>query len=110
MSGERFVNSLRARDEAIRLVADNVPASWTIRVQGAEVLDAVRVVVQPTTLVRDVKQAAMTALMPDVDATDGYVVKLRGIEIVNENATLESAGALDGSTLLVMSRRRRPVR
>ncbi len=110
MSGERFVNSLRARDEAIRLVADNVPASWTIRVQGVEVLDAVRVVVQPTTLVRDVKQAAMTALMPDVDTTDGYVVKLRGIEIVNENATLESAGALDGSTLLVMSRRRRPVR
>ena len=109
MSGERFVNSLRARDEAIRLVADSATDVWTVRVQGAEVLDAVRVVVQPSTLVRDVKQAAMTALMPDVDAIDGYVVKLLGIEIVNENVSLESAGALDGSTLLVMSRRRRPV-
>ncbi len=110
MSGERFVNSLRARDEAIQLAPDGAAGVWTIRVQGAEVLDAVRVVVLPTTPVRDVKQAAMTALMPDVDAIDGYVVKLRGIEVTNESASLESAGALDGSTLLVMSRRRRPVR
>lgn len=110
MNDERFVNSLRARDEAIRLAADSAVQVWTVRVQGAEVMDAVRVVVQPSTLVRDVKQAAMTALMPDVDAIDGYVVKLRGIEVVNENASLEAAGALDGSTLLVMSRRRRPVR
>lgn len=108
--GERFVSSLRARDEAIRLVAEDATPLWTVRVQGAEVWDAVRVVVQPHTAVRDVKQAAMAELMPDVDAIDGYVVKLRGIEIVNENASLEAAGALDGSTLLVMSRRRRPVR
>jgi len=107
--GERFVSSLRTRDGEIRLAGEGAASVWTVRVQGAEVWDAVRVVVLPQTPVRDVKQAAMAELMPDVDAIDGYVVKLRGIEIINENASLESAGALDGSTLLVMSRRRRPV-
>lgn len=108
LPGERFVNSLRARDETIRLVAEGASPAWTVRVQGAEVWDAVRVVVVPRTLIREVKQAAMAQLMPDVDSIDGYVVKLLGIE-VDENATLEAAGAVDGSTLLVMSRRRRPV-
>ena len=106
---ERFVNSLRALDEAIHLASEGLSPVWTVRVQGAEVWDAVRVVVRPDTLVSDVKKSAMAELMPDVDVIDAYVVKLRGIEVVNERATLEMAGAIDGSTLLVMSRRRRPV-
>jgi hypothetical protein len=106
---ERFVNSLRSREDAVVLPgADG--ASWTVRVQAAEAWDAVRVVALRTTPVLEVKRAAMAELMPDVDDLDGYVVKLRGIEIHNEHASLEAAGALEGSTLLVMSRRRRPVR
>ncbi|HYW33024.1 MAG TPA: hypothetical protein VE869_16100 [Gemmatimonas sp.] len=110
LSGERFVNELRSRDEAIRLASPNAPGVWTVRVQGAEVWDAVRVTAMPTAPVREVKAAAMAALMPDVELIDAYVVKLRGIEVTNETASLEACGALDGSTLLVMSRRRRPVR
>ena len=106
---ERFVNSLRARDEAIVLPGAD-PSAWTVRVQGAEVWDAVRVVAAPGASVQEVKRAAMAELMPDVDDLDGYVVKLRGIEIQDERGSLEASGALDGSTLLVMSRRRRPVR
>jgi len=107
---ERFVNGLRARGDAIHLADGDASSAWTVRVQGAEVWDAVRVVVRPGTSVHEVKHAAMAELMPDVDDVDAYVVKLRGIEIVNERASLEAAGAVDGSTLLVMSRRRRPVR
>jgi hypothetical protein len=107
---ERFVNSLRSRDKAIRLVDSEAAGMWTVRVQGAEVWDAVRVHVLPTTSVFDVKRAAMLELMPDVEGLDDYVVKLGGIEISEEQASLQTAGAMDGSTLLVMSRRRRPVR
>jgi len=106
----RFVTSLRARPTPIRLVAEGATSVWTLRVQGAEVYDAVRVEVLPTTMVRDVKQAAMAELMPDVDALDAYVVKLGGFEVADEGASVQAAGATDGSTFLVMARRRRPVR
>lgn len=106
---ERFVNSLRARDEAIRLAPETAPRVWTIRVQIEAVWDAVRVVVVPATLVADVKRAAMAALMPDADDLEEYVVKLRGF-LVDENASLDGAGALDGSTFIIVSRRKRPVR
>ena len=106
----RFVTTLRARAVPIRLVAEGTTTVWTVRVQGAEVWDTVRVEVLPGTLVREVKQAAMAELMPDIDTLDAYVVKHGGFEITNEGASVQAAGAIDGSTFLIMARRRRPVR
>ncbi len=106
----RFVTSLRARAGAIRLAAEGVTTVWTVRVQSAEAWDAVRVEALPGTLVREVKQAAMAQLMPDVDAPEGYVVKLGGFEVTNESESLQQVGAIDGSTFLITSRRRRPIR
>jgi hypothetical protein len=79
-------------------------------VQAAEVWDAVRVEVTPETPVRDVKQAAMALLLPDVEQIDSYLVKLHGAEVSNEAQSLQAAGARDASTLFVTARRRRPVR
>lgn len=106
---ERFVNSLRARGETIRLAPESATHVWTIRVQAEVVWEAVRVTVIPATRVGDVKRAAMSALMPDAEDLDGYVVKLRGF-LVEESSSLDGVGALDGSTLIVVSRRKRPVR
>ena len=50
------------------------------------------------------------ALKADVTNVSEYVVKLRGFEVHDESQSLEGIGALDGSTLLVIARRRRPVR
>ncbi|MEP6780357.1 MAG: hypothetical protein ABJC26_10750 [Gemmatimonadaceae bacterium] len=107
-----FVTSLGVRGETVRLLNAAVPSDsvLTIRVHGAEVWDAVRVEANASTPVRHVKQAALAVLMPDVDALDGYVVKLGGTEIRNENLSLTEAGVKNGATLLVMSRRRRAVR
>ncbi len=110
VSTTHFVNSLRVRPEIIRLASELAPVLWTVRVQAADVWDAVRVEAAPETPVRDVKQAAMSLLLPDVEQIDGYVVKLRGAEVSNETQSLQSAGARDASTLFVTSRRRRPVR
>lgn len=106
----RFVVNLRTRPDVIRLAAVDASDVWSVRVQAADAWDAVRVDVLPLSRVRDVKHAAMAQLLPDVDHFDDYVVKLRGIEVVNEDASMEAVGAADGSTLLIMSRRRRPVR
>jgi kynureninase len=41
VSATHFVNSLRVRREIIRLASEQAPELWTVRVQAAEVWDAV---------------------------------------------------------------------
>lgn len=106
----RFVTTLRARPDGIRLASTSASVVWTLRAQCAEAYDAVRVEVVPETRVRDVKQAAMGVLLPDVDDLDGYVVKLHGFDVHDESQSVQQIAATDGSTLLITSRRRRPVR
>ena len=55
------------------------------------------------------KTAALNALFPDA-APEEMVVKLRGWEILDEMASLADSGVVDGSILVMMFRRRRPVR
>ncbi len=107
---DAFPNVLRARPEILRLAPEGSENTVILRVQAAEAWDAVRVECQRDTSVVAVKQAAMAILLPDVAEHEQYVVKLRGAEIRNERVTLQQAGVLPGSTLLVMSRRRRPLR
>ena len=61
VSTTHFVNSLRVRPEIIRLANEQAPLVWTVRVQAAEVWDAVRIEATPGTRVCDVKQAAMAS-------------------------------------------------
>jgi hypothetical protein len=106
----QFVNALRVRPEVLRLAPTGTEAPWTLRVQAAEAWDAVRVECTPDTPVRDVKQAAMANLLPDIAQLDAYVVKLHGAEIRDESVSLRQAGARDASTLFLTSRRRRPLK
>jgi len=106
-----FVTTLRARRATIRLAPEGVQVV-TIRVELPEVWDVVRIVAAPTESVLAVKLAALRALYPEAGGeyhTD-FVVKLRGWEILDEAASLADAGVVDGSILLLTSRRRRPVR
>ena len=103
-----FVAQLRARPETIRLGTTGEPVI-TVRVQVPEVWDTVRIDAPPDTPVLVLKQRALETLMPGAEAVE-YVTKLRGFEVLDETASLSSAGVLTGSTLLVTSRRRRPVR
>ena len=49
VSTTHFVNSLRVRPEIIRLANEQAPLVWTVRVQAAEVWDAVRIEATPGT-------------------------------------------------------------
>ena len=104
-----FVTELRSRPQEIVLGAPG-EATWTIRVQMPEVWDAIRVVAPPSEPVISIKVRALEALYPDAEFHDMYVLKLRGWEVVDENASLESAGAANGSIFLLTYRYRRPVR
>lgn len=105
----RVVNALRARAGVIALGAD-APGSFTVRVQMPEVWDVVAVRCAADTSVRTLKLAAFEAFGQIHHPVDDYVMKLRGIEVLDEGAPLTVAGARDGSTFLLTYRYRRPVR
>ena len=104
-----FVTTLRAGSQPIQL-AEPGKGTITIRVEASDVWDTVRVVVRSDATVADVKQRVVAALFPYELATADFVLKLRGWEMLDLNASLSSSGVVDGSILLLAHRRRRPVR
>ncbi|HEX4934301.1 MAG TPA: hypothetical protein VFV33_14020 [Gemmatimonadaceae bacterium] len=109
-SNAPFTAQLRARPDAIRLGTGNEPVI-TVRVQVPEVWDTIRLDAPADTPVSVVKERALQALMPDeVSNVAGYVVKLGGVEVLDERASITDAGASHGSIFLLTNRRRRPVR
>jgi hypothetical protein len=106
-----LVSRLRARPGIVQLEgAGGDGSTITVRVQVAEVWDAVRVAASPSARVIEVKRRALAELLREDHAGQDYVVKLRGHEVLDETVSLQDAGVRDGSTLLVTNRRRCPVR
>ena len=104
-----FVATVRARRDTVRLVADGAP-SMTVRVEMPEVWDVVRFVVAPTAPALELKRRALDELFPHTDHPEDFVLKLRGWEVLDEQAPLAELGVQDGSILLLTSRRKKPVR
>ena len=109
MTSTPFVASLRSRPEVVRL-SDEGASTITIRVQLAEAWDAVRIQVSTGEPVATVKGRAIEVLDPSGGFPDEYAVTLGGKKILDERASLATAGVVNGSTLLIEHRHRRPVR
>lgn len=104
-----FVNELRTPAYVI-VLSEGASDVLHLRVQAAELWDTIRVDAAGSDSVSAVKTAALAAFYPGgVDSLD-FVTKLHGFEVLHEDESLESVGVRDGSTLLLTSRRRRPVR
>jgi hypothetical protein len=103
-----FVQSIRARREPIR-VGGSDGRQLNLRVEIPELWDVVQVLAPETAPVLMGKVAALGALLPTTDE-QGYVMKLRGWEVLDEGQSLADVGAIDGSIFLLSHRRRRPVR
>jgi hypothetical protein len=103
-----FVATIRSRPDVIVLGPPNGQVI-NVRVEIPELWDVVRIVVPPDQSVRAVKEAALTALSPRATPA-GYVMKLRGYEVLDERSSLSEIGAMDGSIFLLTNRRRRPVK
>ena len=104
-----FVSELRAAPDVIRIGGGD-GAVMFLRVQSAELWDALRVDAPASATVASVKTAALERFFPSGVNGDEFVAKLRGFEILNEDDSLESSGVRDGSTILLARRRRRPVK
>ncbi len=112
MTGSRapFTANLRSRPGAVIRLGDPGDAVVTVRVQVPEVWDAVRVETPTTEPVLALKVRALDALYPNAEFHEDFVVKLNGFEVLDENASVADAGAVDGSIFLLTHRRRRAVR
>jgi hypothetical protein len=91
-------------------VARDGEPTVSVRVQMPEAWDVVRFVASPTTPVSTLKLRALEELAPGSRYPDDFVFKLRGWEVLDERAPLAEVGVQDGSILLLISRRKRPVR
>lgn len=105
-----YVGQLRARPGTLVLGPEIAGDRWTIRIQAADLYDAVRLSAAPSEGILACKTAALRALLPNVDHHEDFVLKLHGAEVRDETATLAETGATDGSIFLLVHRRRRPVR
>jgi hypothetical protein len=104
-----FVGQLRARRDVIQL-AEPGAAAISVRVEMPETWDTVRFLASPDERVISLKLRALDALFPDGELHEDFVMKLRGWEVLDEQATLAAVGAVNGSIFLLTSRYRRPVR
>lgn len=103
-----LVDQLRTKRAPLALASG--PGSITVRVQVAEMWDAIRVTTHPDIAVSELKQRVVNEFFPGHEYLDDFVLKLRGWEMLDENQSIKVGGMVDGSIVLLARRRRRPVR
>ncbi len=81
----------------------------TVRVAVHEAWDEVAMQVDPSTSVSQVKSGALQAARV-VENADAFETKFRGAVLRDESASLAECGVPDGGALIILRRRRRPVR
>jgi hypothetical protein len=84
-------------------------AALPIRVMVQEAWDEVRLELPPATPLGEVKRRALEATRVAGDPA-GFLLKFRGAELLDETRSLAEAGMVPNGALIVLSRRRRPVR
>ena len=80
-----------------------------LRVMVPDVWDEVALDLPATTPLAELKRRALAATRVPADP-EGYVLKYRGAELQDESRSLGEAGLVPNAPLIVLARRRRPVR
>lgn len=80
-----------------------------VRIMVQDAWDQVTLSLPPGVTVRDAKRQAL-ALTHTAGAADDFLVKFRGAELFDENRSLGDHGVVPNAALIVLPRRRRPVR
>lgn len=80
-----------------------------VRVMVEDVWDEVRLELPAETPVGEIKRQALALTRVKRDPSQ-YVLKYRGAELSDETRTVSAAGLVPNGALIVLGRRRRPVR
>jgi hypothetical protein len=80
-----------------------------LRVTVEDVWNEVALELPPDTPVGEIKRQALALTRVKRDPSH-YVLKYRGAELTDESRTASAAGLVPNSALIVLARRRRPVR
>ena len=80
-----------------------------VRIMVEDTWDQVSLELPPTTPVAELKRRAL-AMTHTSGEPEGFVVKFRGAEVLDETRSLTQAGVVGNAQLIVLRRRRRPVR
>ena len=80
-----------------------------VRVMVQDAWDEVFLEVPSATPLADLKRRALVATRVSGDP-DGFLLKFRGAELEDESRSLADVGVVANGALIVMPRRRRPVR
>lgn len=84
-------------------------APMPVRVMVTPVWDEVALDLAPETPVVDLKRQALGRALVAGDPDD-YLVKYRGAQLIEETKSLAEHGVVANAALIVLPRRRRPVR
>jgi hypothetical protein len=80
-----------------------------VRVMVQDAWDEVRLDLPSATPLAELKRRALEATRVTRDPA-GYVLKFRGAELLDESRSLTEAGLVPNGALIVLPKRRRPVR
>lgn len=80
-----------------------------VRIMVQEMWDQVELELQPSASVAEVKERAL-ALTHAPGRPEEFQVKYRGAALLDERQSLAEAGVVPMASLIVLARRRRPVR
>ncbi len=80
-----------------------------IRVMVQDAWDEIHLELSSATPLAEVKRQALVATRVTGDPA-GYLLKFRGAELQDETRSLADAGMVPNGAMIVLSRRRRPVR
>ena len=84
-------------------------ASLPVRVMVQDIWNEVLLELPVTASLAELKQRALTATRVTRDPS-GYMLKFRGADVGDESRSLADAGIVANGAVIVMPRRRRPVR
>ncbi len=85
-------------------------ATVALRVTVLDTWDTVRLDVEPSVTLADVKRQALAVATGRTVNASAYVVKYHGAAVLDERRTVAGLALADGAPLIVLPGRRHPVR
>ena len=83
---------------------------YAVRVMVTPAWEHVPVQVDDATTVAQLKHQALKAALKTTENEQGFIVKFRGAQVLDESTTMRALGAVPNAPFIVLPGRRQPVR